>query len=279
MPAVRAFSELRLVNGSTGDPVLFIDYPGKDRAFLFDAGDLAGLDARRLGNLEAVFLTHYHIDHFAGFDRVIRANLDRDKTLQVFGPLGTIRRVYDRIRSYEHQYFPFQKIVFAVHEVLPGKRLSARLECCRHFPEPEVHDEAWPGPVLYENAGRVVEAAWTDHTAPGLAYALADKGGPTRVAFVTDTAWSEASRAGLLRLAHGAYRLFCDCYYADAQRERADRHRHMTARDAAEFARAADVAQLVLMHFAPRYVGHYEELVAEARAIFPRVSADLTFAD
>ena len=27
MPPARTFSEIRLVNGSTGDPVLFIDYP------------------------------------------------------------------------------------------------------------------------------------------------------------------------------------------------------------------------------------------------------------
>ena len=39
MTGSRTFPELRLVNGSTGDPVLFIDYPGKDDALLFDAGE------------------------------------------------------------------------------------------------------------------------------------------------------------------------------------------------------------------------------------------------
>jgi ribonuclease Z len=78
MPPVRTFSEIGLVNGSTGDPVLFVDYPGKDDAFLFDGGDNARLPLDRLRDLQAVFLTHFHIDHFAGFDRVLRANLDAD---------------------------------------------------------------------------------------------------------------------------------------------------------------------------------------------------------
>jgi hypothetical protein len=39
MPAARTFSEIRLINRSIGDPLLFIDYPGKDDALLFDAGE------------------------------------------------------------------------------------------------------------------------------------------------------------------------------------------------------------------------------------------------
>ena len=36
MPPTRTISEIRLVNGSTGDPSLFVDYPGRDDAILFD---------------------------------------------------------------------------------------------------------------------------------------------------------------------------------------------------------------------------------------------------
>src|SRR5262245_58187734 len=175
MPAVRTFTEVRLVNGSTGDPVLFIDYPGKNDAYLFDAGDLSGLDLKRLGDLAAVFLTHFHIDHFCGFDRVLRANLDRDKVLHIVGPEGAIHRVYERLKSYEIQHFPFQKVVFQVTEILDGKRKTAVLECSRKFPEPEVKEEPWAAPVVFRNEDFVVEATPTDHTAPGLAYALVER--------------------------------------------------------------------------------------------------------
>ncbi len=336
MPAARTFSEIRLVNGSTGDPVLFLDYPGKDDAFLFDAGENASLGLKRLADLEALFITHHHIDHFVGFDRILRANLDTDKTLHVFGPGATIPKVYDRIKSYEFQFFPFQKVVLHVHELLPGRRRSALLECSRRFPEPEIVEADWTTPLIYENADLLIEATATDHTVPGLAYALVEKtgyhpdpaklaagvlrAGPwvgealallragaapetvleidggrfplgtlgehyfatskgARVAYVTDTAWSEAVQPGLLRLARGATRLYCDSYYAQAQSSRAAQFRHMTATHAAEFARQARVEQLILMHFAPRYAGRYEALIEEARAIFPRVSADLSQVD
>jgi ribonuclease Z len=332
MPAARTFSEIRLVNGSTGDPALFIDYPGKDDAFLFDAGDLCRLDAARLADLRALFLTHHHIDHFVGFDRILRANLDRDKVLHVFGPADTIRRVYARVASYEHPYFPFQKLVLEVHEVWPDRTRVGRLECAKHFPEPRVEEAPWRGPTVFENDDLRVEATHADHSVPCLAFALversgyhadpaklsagalrtgpwvaevltllrADAPGDTRVAidggrfslaalaegyfsvsgggrvaYITDTAWSDASRPRLLKLARGAKRLYCDSYYAQAQAKQAATHRHMTATQAGEVAKLAKVDELVLIHFAPRYAGRYADLVAEARAVFPKTTAEI----
>jgi len=334
MPGPRTFQELRLVNGSTGDPALYVDDPGRDNALLIDAGENGALDDGRLGDLEAVFLTHHHVDHFIGFDRVVRANLDRDKALHVYGPVGTIGKVYDRIKSYEYPFFPFQKIVLVVHEVQEGRLLTAPLECARRFPRPKVTEEPWSGPVVYQSDGLSVEAAFADPTVPCLAFALVEepgvypdpgrlargplRAGPwvgearallragappetpvavpgpggtmplgkirakyfaetpgSRVAYVTDTAWSDASRPGLVRLARGARRLYCDSYYAEAQAAQADTYHHMTATRAAEFAREAGVGELVLMHFAGRYKGRYEELVEEARAVFPNVTAEI----
>src|SRR6202000_415616 len=110
-------------------PALFVDDPGRNNALLIDSGENAALGDERLGDLEAVFLTHHHIDHFIGFDRIVRANLDRDKALHVYGPEGEIRKVYQRIKSYEFPFFPFQKVVLEVVEVWPGRLRSARLEC------------------------------------------------------------------------------------------------------------------------------------------------------
>ncbi len=321
-----------LVNGSTGDPALFLDFPGRDDALLFDAGENATLGPKPLGDLDAVFLTHHHVDHFIGFDRVVRANLDRDKALRVVGPEGTIRKVYDRIKSYEYPFFPFQKVVLDVAEILDGRLRSARLECSKRFPRPQVHEYDWVGPVVHETHNLRVEAMHVDHTVPCLAFAMVEKseilpdadriaagplsagpwvgqalkllraGAPpetpvkirgeshplgelrghyfadapgARVAYVTDTAWSESVRAGLVRLARGARRLYCDAFYSQGQILLAQKHRHMTASQAAEFALEAGVEELVLIHFSARYEGRFESLVEEARAIFPRVSAEI----
>ncbi len=332
MAGARASSEIRLVNGSAGDPALFIDYPGRDDAILFDAGENGGLDARRLGDLGAVFITHHHVDHFIGLDRIVRANLDRDKTLHVFGPTGTIRKVYDRIKSYEYPFFPFQKLTLEVRDVESTLIRSASLECSRGFPEPEPVESPREGCVLFRNAGLRVEFAFGDHTVPCLAFALVEEAGyqpnpdklaagplrpgswvgqalarlragepmdspmtisggrfdlgtlaetyfertpDVRVAYVTDTAWSDEARPGLRKLAHRAWRLYCDSFYSRREIKQAEKHRHMTASQAAELAREAKVESLVLMHFAARYAGRYESLVEEARAAFPGTSAEL----
>ncbi len=317
MAKPRASSEIRLVNGSTGDPVLFIDYPGRDDALLFDAGENGGLDPRRLADLGAVFITHHHVDHFIGLDRIVRANLDRDKTLHVFGPSGTIRK---GLR-------PDQELRISVLPVpeagLDGPRRRA-------WPDPDGEPgmlEEVPG----TRAGRIrlgrdrpcskaagihVEAAFADHTVPCLAFALVEEPGyhpdPEKLAsgslrpgpwvgqVLTRLRSGEAPDAlddhlrrsilarrpgrRLLRavaelasglrhrhrlerrsparpapkLAHRAWRLYCDSFYSRRELKQAEKHRHMTATQAAEFAREAKVESLVLIHFASRYEGRYE---------------------
>ena len=73
-----------LVNGSTGDPALLVDYPGRDDAILFDAGENCSLDSKILGDLRAVFLSHHHVDHFIGFDRIVREPRPRQGPLRLW---------------------------------------------------------------------------------------------------------------------------------------------------------------------------------------------------
>lgn len=331
MPRHRVFSDIRLVNGSVGDPVLYIDYPTRDNALLFDCGDNAALPMERLADLEAVFITHHHVDHFMGLDRIVRAVTDCDKTVSVFGPAGTIRKLYDRIRSYEYPFFPFQKIVLDVIEVHPDRLRSARLDCRRKFPEPEVTERPWTcDEAIFENDEVRVEAGHVDHTVPCLAFAFVEKPGwhfdatrlergllrggawidqaaadlrnncdqskcieiqggtftlgslaeqffrrsnGARVAYITDTAWSDASRPTLLRLAAGAQRVYCDAFYLEKDAKHAEKHRHMTAARAAELARLAKAEELFLIHFSKRYAGCYGLLLEEARAGFGCVQA------
>lgn len=332
MAPVRAFSTVRLVNGSIGDPVLYLDYPGSNNALLFDGGDNARLTMSELADLEAMFITHHHVDHFIGLDRVIRANIDQDKTLHIFGPIGTIQKISDRVRSYEYPFFPFQKIVLEIHELLPGVIRTGILNCTKHFPPPDIHERPWVGRVCYENASLAVEAVHADHTVPCLAFAMAEKRGyhpdperltqgllrpgnwigevlrllrsgaaedtilhiqggqftlrsladaycvespGARVAYITDTFWSEDVRPQLVQLAKGAWRLYCDSFYAAAQSREAAKHRHMQAPQTAELAKLAKVEQLVLIHFSTRYQGQYHKLIREAAAVFPRVTAEI----
>lgn len=76
----------RLVNGPFGDPGLFVELRWQGSAVLFDLGRNDGLPAADLLKVTHVFVSHTHMDHFIGFDRVLRLFLNRDKELVLFGP-------------------------------------------------------------------------------------------------------------------------------------------------------------------------------------------------
>jgi ribonuclease Z len=85
-------------DGRFGDPVLYADLTFERRALLFDIGDIAALVPHQLLRVSHVFVSHTHMDHFAGFDH--RVLLGRDKKLTLFGPAGFIDQVEHKLRAY-----------------------------------------------------------------------------------------------------------------------------------------------------------------------------------
>ena len=78
-----------LINGRTGDPALYIETLFEQRAILFDLGDITSLSPRKIRRLEHVFVSHAHIDHFFGFDRLLRVLVGRDKRIHLYGPTAS----------------------------------------------------------------------------------------------------------------------------------------------------------------------------------------------
>jgi len=71
----------RLTNEAFGDPGVYVDFRDERRALLFDLGDIGALPPRKLMRLSHVFVTHTHMDHFAGFDRLLAVVLGREAQL------------------------------------------------------------------------------------------------------------------------------------------------------------------------------------------------------
>ena len=62
----------RLVNGQTGDCLLFVDCVGRGRGLCFDLGRAEGLAPGEALRVTDAFVSHTHIDHFIGFDTLLR---------------------------------------------------------------------------------------------------------------------------------------------------------------------------------------------------------------
>ena len=73
------------VNDLFGDPALYVSLPWGRRSLLFDLGDITALSAGRLLKITDVFVSHAHVDHFVGFDHLLRVLLGRPKALAITG--------------------------------------------------------------------------------------------------------------------------------------------------------------------------------------------------
>ena len=82
-----------LVNNPFQDPALYIDFFFESRSILFDIGDITSLSTRHINRITDIFISHTHMDHFIGFDHVLRTLLGREKKLRVYGPPGIISNV------------------------------------------------------------------------------------------------------------------------------------------------------------------------------------------
>ena len=123
-----------LVNGRSGDPALYIETLFEKRAIMFDLGDIANLSPRKIQRLEHVFVSHTHIDHFIGFDRLLRVLVGRDKTVRLYGPGGFIDHVHHKLLAYRWNLvdrFPLD-LVFVVTEIAPDLAVRTARLCLKH---------------------------------------------------------------------------------------------------------------------------------------------------
>ena len=165
----------QLVNGPDGDPALYVELLFEHRALLFDLGELTALAPRKVLRLTHVFVSHTHMDHFGGLDRLVRIGLGRPHTVHLFGPQGFIDRVEHRLASYtwnlvERYETDFTLLASEVGE--DGPLPTARFRCRGAFRrEPLAPMPRVAGAIHAESAFRV-RAAVLDHKVPCLAFAL-----------------------------------------------------------------------------------------------------------
>jgi ribonuclease Z len=167
-----------LVNRPFGDPGLYLDFLFARRAILFDLGDLAPLAARKLLRISEVFISHTHIDHFIGFDTLLRIMLGRDKSVRIFGPPGILQQVESRLASYSWNLIGSYPTIFtlSVSELHPdGSGRRAQFSSKRAFArESEERFRISDGVILDEENFRV-RVAFLEHSIPCLAYAFEEK--------------------------------------------------------------------------------------------------------
>ncbi len=154
---------------------MYVEFLFQRRALLFDLGDIHALSPRKLLRLSHVFVSHAHMDHFYGFDYILRVCLGRALTLHLYGPPGFIDRVEHRLGGYTWNLVEnyADELVFIAHEWGGGETMQqARFRCRRCFVREPMPAVPVREDVLLDEPGLKVCAALLDHKIPCLAFAL-----------------------------------------------------------------------------------------------------------
>jgi ribonuclease Z len=261
-----------------GDRLLFDCGEGTQRQLLRSVGLL---------DLDSVFITHFHADHWLGLPGMLKsfALRERSEPLTVYGPVGLGALMADMRVVYGRLPYELGIVELAPAETVQRDGYLIAAVPVRHKGESAfgyaLVEESRPGhldPRLAEELG----------VRPGPDFGRLQRGetvagvkpeqvmGPTRegrkIVISGDTSPCEA----LAIAAHQADVLVHEATFLhEEEAERARQTLHSTARQAAELARGADVRLLVLTHFSSRYAGG--ELRDEARAVFAGTEAARDF--
>src|SRR5258708_36469168 len=235
-----------------------------------------------LPDLEEIFLTHFHADHFLGLPGMLKTFALRGRDgvpLTVYGPAG-LRELFRQLKPFLGRLpYPLTTVELEAGEEL--ERGEYRIETFALE-----HGAAALGYALveHERPGRFdVDAADGLGVPPGRERGMLQGGeavtlpdgrvitpdavlGPGRAGRKVVLAGDTAPSPVVAQAAHRADLLVHEATFGAAEAERARETLHSTAAEAAEVAKRAEVRLLALTHLSTRYFG--SELAEEARAVF-----------
>ena len=250
-----------------GDRLLFDCGEGTQRQLLRSVGLL---------ELEEIFISHFHADHFLGLPGMLKTFglRGREQPLAIYGPPG-LRALYQALLPVMGRSgFEVRLVELAPNEELErdgyriaafqvDHRVSAYGYALVEDERPGRFDEVRarelgvePGPDF----GRLQQGEQVGDVRPE--QVLGEPRAGRKVVIAGDTAPSDMTAA----VAHGADLLVHEATFSLEEAERARETGHSTARGAAELAARAEVKLLALTHLSQRYAGR--ELRDEARKVF-----------
>jgi ribonuclease Z len=165
----------RLVNGRYGDPALYIETLFERHAILFDLGDIASLSPRDVQRLDYVFVSHAHIDHFIGFDRLLRLLAGREKTINLYGPDGFVDHVHHKLRAYRWNLVDRYRcdLAFVVTEITSSRETcTAQFRLKNAFAEERIGAGHLLDGIVLRQPMFQVATAILEHRTPSLAFAV-----------------------------------------------------------------------------------------------------------
>ena len=270
-----------------GLPAILLRLGGE--RILFDCGEGTQRQlVRSIGllDMECVFITHFHADHWLGLPGMLKsfALREREQPLTVYGPrglsqlMGEMRVIYGRL-PYELSIVELEPAETVQRDgyLIAAVPVSHRTQSAFGYAIVEQQRPGHLDPQLAERLGvkpgpdfgRLQRGETVDGVTPEQVMGPPREG--RKIVLSGDTQPCEA----LAIAAHQADLLVHEATFAEEEADRAQQTAHSTARQAGELARDAEARMLALTHVSTRYAGG--QLRDEARAVFPETEAPRDF--
>jgi len=168
--------------GLLDDPLLLVRVRPAGSNLLFDCGQLHHLAKRVLTALDALFISHTHMDHWMGIDSVIRHLHASPKIIDLFGPPGLSDKLQHKLAGYDWNLAEDHWGTFRVQEIFPDRIVCSRFSGPAGFHREPLAARARADRVIYSTPHLQVAVDLCEHRVPSLIFRIDEQ--PT---FLIDT--------------------------------------------------------------------------------------------
>ena len=273
---------------------IFLKY--RNEGILFDCGEgtqrqmnIAGIKRHEVTK---ILISHWHADHVSGLPGLLQTigNMVEDARVELYGPKETKERIAHMMKMTVFE----SKVDLKIKELEPGGlekffenddfileavKLKHNTPCIGfRFTEKDRRRINMAkakklglreGPLIGKlQQGNSIELKGKKIKSDDVSYIVKGK----KIAVMLDTTFCENT----IKLAQDADLLVAESAFLDELAEKAEKFKHMTAKQCALVASNAGAKKLILTHFSQRYKTA-EPLLQEARDIFPETEAAYDF--
>ncbi|MDQ7055553.1 MAG: hypothetical protein Q9M89_03330 [Persephonella sp.] len=110
-----------LINDKHEDPGIVIEIDSLGEYLLFDVGNIKRLDRHLIKKINRIFISHTHMDHFIGFDNLLRNKLGKEQTVEMFGISPLADNIYCKLQGYTWNLVEYEpRLVFRLTQYNEG---------------------------------------------------------------------------------------------------------------------------------------------------------------
>jgi ribonuclease Z len=158
--------------GLLDDPLLLIRIKPTGRLLLFDCGQVHHLAKRNFTHLDAIFISHAHMDHWMGIDSVVRHLIASGRTLDLFGPAGLAEKLEHKLNGYDWNLTEDYWCNFRVHEIEDERILRTFFCGAQGFARTSLGDGSRADSCVYQTPFCRVHAQICKHDIDSIIYRI-----------------------------------------------------------------------------------------------------------